>query len=160
MCAASSLPAPVAVITIVLRDVLLLAVLAIDDVPSIHSALSAKAFGQISNIVYFARVPLVAISALVRFLGTRGGRCWCLFRFLHARGFIVVHSFLYFWIDTGDITNFKRSKMSGGQGLGLGLDLDSGVVEIEEVPDERLNPSASARRFCRSSLLPWMDILG
>ena len=74
VCVASSLPATVAVIAIILRDVLLIAVLAIDDVTFIHSALSTKAFGQISNIMHFARVPLVTMSALVRFLVTsRGG---------------------------------------------------------------------------------------
>lgn len=119
--------------------------------PSIHCALSTKAFGRISNIVHFARVSLVAIGALVRLLGTSGGRC---------RGFIVVHSFLYFWIDTGDITNLKRSKMSGGQVLGLGLDLGSGGSRDRRDRDRRVSPSASARRFCRSSLLPWMDMLG
>ena len=34
------------------------------------------------------------------------------------------------------------------------------VLEGEEKPCARLSPSASAKRFCRSSLLPWSDMLG
>ena len=34
------------------------------------------------------------------------------------------------------------------------------VLQGEEKPCARLSPSASAKRFCRSSLFPWSDMLG
>ena len=109
---ASSLPAAVTVVAIILGDVLLIAVFAINDVSSIHSTLSAKAFGQISNVVNLARVSLFAIGALVRFLGTSGGRRWSLLGFLHAGGIVFGDAFIDSRINFGDPSNSRR-KLDG-----------------------------------------------